>query len=106
MLLLSTILSLHTEDLHADDERMLSVYDTSNFPCDHHLYSEVNELQPSAQSSQLLEDSIVLKMSLMALLVQLECLDHETEGKAGEAVVRVKYDARSFKIIEVQVGRD
>ena len=42
----------------------------------------------------------------MALLVQLECLDHETEGEDGEAVVRVKYDARSFKIIEVQVGRD
>ena len=104
MLLLSTILSLHTEDLHADDERMLSVYDTSNFPCDHHLYSEVNELQPTAQfSSQLLEDSIVLRISLMALLVQLECLDHQTEG---EAVVRVKYDARSFRIIEVQVGRD
>ena len=39
----------------------------------------------------------------MALLVQLQCVDYITDG---EAVVRVKYDARSFQILEVQVGRD
>ena len=62
-----------------------------------------NNEEPTAQSSQVLEDSIVLRMSLMALLVQLDCLNHVREG---EAVVRVKYDAKSFQIIEVQIGRD
>lgn len=79
----SLVLQLTTDDLYADMAQQLHSYDTSNFPQDHPLHSQINKKVVGKFKDEL---GGRLMTEFVALRSKMYCFDSEENGRRAKGV--------------------
>jgi hypothetical protein len=84
----SFIIEVESEDIFQDMYIDQTLFDTSNFPKDHYLYSEVNKCVTGKMKAEFADVIITKFCGLQSKVYGLQCLDENSDVKKAKGVPR------------------